>query len=214
MNKHANEPLCTAPEQGSAGPLLAETAFYVLTEGEGGVVFSLRGDWTLLNIAQLEQLLSKKMLQALPFDDTHFRCGGLQQFDLAGAWLLYTTGEQLKALGRTIHLAGFRAEHLKFIEDVLDIDVSRTAPAEPVPLLVRVTEKTATAIDALGRGLGQRFAWWVLVTRTLLATALNPSKLRWTATVRHIGDVGISAIGRFSPWTLSHYRCCAKWALF
>lgn len=185
----------TSPEEGPGGRTLAETPFYILTEDTDGVVFSLRGDWTLLNIAQLEKLLSTRRLQALQFDDVHFRCAGLQEFDLSGAWLLYSTGERLRTLGRRIHLAGFRDEHLKFIEDVLDIDVPRAVPAEPVPMLLRVTEKAATAIQELGQGIKQRFAWWVLVTRTLLASVAKPSKLRWIATVRHIGDAGIRAIG-------------------
>jgi len=195
MNEDVNESPCISAEQGSDGRTLAETPFYILTEDNAGAIFSLRGDWNMQNIAQLEKLLSKRALESLQYDEFYFRCGGMQQFDLSGAWLLYSTGERLRTLGRKIHLAGFRDEHLKFIEDVLDIDVSRVMPVEPVPLILRVTEKTAVTIQELGRGISQRFAWWVLVTRTLVASAAKPSKLRWIATVRHIGDVGISAIG-------------------
>ena len=195
MNEDVNESPCISAEQGSDGRTLAETPYYILTEDNTGAIFSLRGDWNMQNIAQLEKLLSKRALESLQYDEFYFRCGGMQQFDLSGAWLLYSTGERLRTLGRKIHLAGFRDEHLKFIEDVLDIDVSRVIPVEPVPLILRVTEKTAVTIQELGRGISQRFAWWVLVTRTLVASAAKPSKLRWIATVRHIGDVGISAIG-------------------
>jgi hypothetical protein len=79
MNKDANEPPFTAPDQGPEGRTLAETPFYILTEDNAGVVFSLRGDWNLLNIAQLEKMLSKRALESLQFENFYFRCGGMQQ---------------------------------------------------------------------------------------------------------------------------------------
>ena len=195
MEKNENESPCAPLGEHTDGQRLAETPFYTLTEDSDGVVFSLRGDWTLLNIASLEKLINQRMLGALQVENVHFRCGGMQQFDMSGAWLLYCTGERLKTLGRTIHFNGFRDEHLNFIEDVLDIDISREKPADPVPLLLRYTEKLALSLQELGNGLAQRFAWWVLVARTALVTLANPPRLRWIATVRHINDVGIHAMG-------------------
>ncbi len=189
-----SESPCAPPGEDADGQRLAETPFYVLTEDSSGVEFSLRGNWTLLNIAQLEKLLDPRMLAALQVEDVHFRCGGMQQLDMAGAWILYSTGERLRALGRKIHFKGFRDEHLQFIEDVLDIDISRQKPAEPVPLVERYTRKIALTLQVLGQGLAQRFAWWILVARTTVTTLANPSRLRWISTVRHIGDVGINAI--------------------
>lgn len=177
------------------GQQIADTPFYTVARDGGIVNVSLRGDWTLLNIAQLERLLDGRMLAGLPADRVRFSCGGLQQFDLAGAWLLYRTGERLRELGRGIEVQGFRDEHLKFIEDVLDIDISVETPIAPAPWLLRYTEKLAMALQEFGRGLAQRVAWWMLVARTALAILGNPARMRWIATVRHIGDVGINAIG-------------------
>ena len=83
-NNHSESP-CTPADEDTNGRRLSETPFYVLTEASNGAVLSLRGDWTLLNIGQLEKLLSPQMLGTLQAEDVHFRCGGMQQFDMAGA---------------------------------------------------------------------------------------------------------------------------------
>lgn len=195
MKKHGMES-SRDPVRGEAdGEVLAETPFYTLTRDDNRAIFALCGDWTLLNIAELERLLNNRMLGALQVEQVHFHCGGLQQFDLSGAWLLYSIGNRLQATGRRIHLQGFREDHLNFIEDVLDIDISREKPAARVPLLLRCTEKLALALRELGHGLAQRFAWWLLVARSALAVLVDPRRLRAIATVRHINDVGVSAMG-------------------
>jgi len=174
---------------------MTDTRFYILANEGDSAVFSLCGDWTLWNIAQLERMLDKRTLSALQVERVRFNCAGLEEFDLAGAWLLYRTGERLREMGRSIEIEGLRDEHLKFIEDVLDIDVSPGKVADPPPLLLRYTQQLAVALQALGGGLAQRLAWWILVARTALATLGHPGRIRWTATVRHISDVGINAIG-------------------
>lgn len=186
---------CTLPPDPVSGETLAETAFYHIS-GEGtSANFSLRDNWTLLNIAELEQLLNGKMLAGLDFEWIHFRCGGLQQLDLSGAWLLYRTGEQLRALGREIDFQEFRDEHLKFIEDVLDIEHAREVPSEQVPFLLHYSEKAFRLLRDMNAGLAQRLEWWLQVAQAMLASLVNPARMRWIATVRHIGDAGISAIG-------------------
>jgi phospholipid/cholesterol/gamma-HCH transport system permease protein len=174
---------------------MIDTLFYSIANEGDGVIISLRGDWTLLNIEQLERLLDRRTLGALQVERVSFNCAALQQFDLAGAWMLYRTGERLREMGRSIEIQGLRDEHLKFIEDVLDIDISPEQVADPVPRLLRYTQQLATGLQDLGRAVAQRFAWWLLVARTALVILVNPARIRWIATVRHISDVGINAIG-------------------
>jgi phospholipid/cholesterol/gamma-HCH transport system permease protein len=119
----------------------------------------------------------------------------LQQLDMSGAWLLYRTGEALRAAGRQIDFRDFRDEHLKFIEDVLDIEYARDMPVESVPLLQRSLEWATRVLSDMGAGLVQRLAWWLQVLRAMLSSLSNPGRMRWIATVRHVGDAGISAIG-------------------
>ena len=175
--------------------ILAETPFYSLVKEGTDAIFFLRGDWTLLSIAELERLMRDVLPDTLKVEKLQFQCGGLQLFDLSGAWLLYCTGQRFKARGLSLSFEGFRDEHLNFIEDVLDIDISREQPVQPVPRLLRYTENLALASQALASGVSRRFAWWILVARTGIFTLGNPHRLRWIATVRHIGDVGINAMG-------------------
>lgn len=179
------------PEQ----QLFAETGFYSLTKDHHSAVFSLRGDWTILNLSQLEDLVDFTMLGTLEVADIRFRCAGLQQFDLSGAWLLYRTAQNLRKLGYTTEFQGFRDEHMQFIDDVLHIEETREQPAPKLPLWIRTTERLALALQRLSRELARRADWWLLVTGALFATLRNLSRFRWIATTRHIRDAGISAIG-------------------
>lgn len=195
METYDSPATCEAPPSGVGGERLAVTRFYTLTrEGDTARLF-LHDDWTLLNIAELEKLLGRRKLRALAAQRVGFECSGLQRFDLAGAWLLYLTGERLREMGCSIELQGFRDEHLKFIDEVLDIDISHQHPPEPVDRLQRFAERVDLALRSLAGGMLQRLAWGLLIARTALGTLANPLRMRWIATARHIGDVGINAIG-------------------
>lgn len=173
----------------------AESAFYRLTKDRHSALFSLRGDWTILNLSELEDLVDFTMLGTLEVADIRFHCGGLQQFDLAGAWLLYRTAQNLRQLGYSTDFEGFRDEHMQFIDEVLHIEQTREPPAPPLPLWLRHTERLALALRGLSMELARRVDWWLLVTGALMATLRRPSRFRWIATTRHIRDTGISAIG-------------------
>jgi phospholipid/cholesterol/gamma-HCH transport system permease protein len=190
-----DQAVCPVPLAENDGDVWAETAFYVIVLDGKEATFSLRSDWVLLHIAELESLLNEKFLAALDVETVHFRCGGLQQFDLSGAWLLYRLGERLRSLGRTIDITEFRDEHINFIEDVLDIEYVREIPLQREPLLLRLTEKTFLLLREISIGLAQRVDWWLQVFRAVVINLAHPTRIRWIATVRHIGDVGISAIG-------------------
>jgi phospholipid/cholesterol/gamma-HCH transport system permease protein len=195
MEPVENQSACTVPPADIEGEVWAETPFYVITVDGGAATFYLLSDWVLLNMARLERLLDEKTLSALDVKTVQFRCGGLEHFDLSGAWLLYRVGERLRALGRIIDFKDFREEHINFIEDVLDIEYARDTSVEYEPFLLRLTEKLFLLFREMGSGLAQRSEWWLQVLHALVTNLARPRRMRWIATVRHVGDAGISAIG-------------------
>lgn len=173
---------------------LNETDYFLLETDRDGGHFSLRGNWTLLNLAELEDLIDDRLLGTLEVAKIQFKCGGLQQFDLSGAWLLYRTAERARALGYETDFHGFREEHIQFIDDVLEIENSREKPA-PIPAWGwRTLERLADGLHNSWQGTLKRLAWWWLITSAMGRSVLSPSRFRWIATARHITDAGINAI--------------------
>ncbi|MEP5763649.1 MAG: ABC transporter permease [Halieaceae bacterium] len=179
------------PDQASS----IESEYYHFSVGADCADFALRGNWTILNLAELEGVVERLGIEHIPVRRIEFRCGGLQNFDLSGAWLLYRTSEELRQLGFNTHFSGFRAEHLKFIDDVLSIEQKAKPPPPPLPWI----DRTGLWLGRKGRALlveaRDRYLWFVSVNAGLVATLLRPSRFRWIATARHIQDAGVSAIG-------------------
>jgi phospholipid/cholesterol/gamma-HCH transport system permease protein len=188
----------TSPESKDEAALAQASAidseYYHFAVGAESALFALRGNWTILNLAELEGIVERLGLNRIPVRSIEFQCGGLDNFDLSGAWLLFRTAEQLKGEGFVTSYSGFRAEHLKFIEDVVTMEKAAKAPP-PVPWIDRLYQSLTGTLSMLVREARDRYLWFVSVSAGLVATSLQPKKFRWTATARHIQDAGVSAIG-------------------
>ena len=172
-----------------------ESEFYHFAVGADSADFALRGDWTILTISELEGIVDSLDIHRLPVRKIQFKCGGLQGFDLSGAWLLYRTAEQLKKSGFETSFSGFKAEHIRFIDDALQIEKPPVTREPEVPWVVRISLRYAKFVEALLGELRNRYLWFINISAGLLATATNPRRFRSVATARHIQDVGIRAIG-------------------
>ncbi len=177
-----------------ANASVIESPYYRFAVGAEQAEFSLRGDWTILNVQELEGIVEELGLARIPVRQIEFSCGGLQNFDLSGAWLLYRTGEALKRAGFSPSYSGFRAEHLKFIEDVVTMEQATREPP-PVPWLTAASQRFTNAITSLLKEARDRYLWFVAIGAGIVATVLNPRRFRWVATARHVQDAGVAAIG-------------------
>lgn len=172
-----------------------DSPFFSYHVAEGVGHFAMKGDWSILNLAQLETLVEDIDLARSGTNAVDFECGGLERFDLSGAWLLYRTAEALRDRGLDTRFIGFRAEHIQFIEDVLNIEKPRPT-SQPIRTIPKaIWDISTNAITTFSRETHNRGKWLVAIGHGLLAIVLNPKRFRWIATARHIQDAGISAIG-------------------
>ena len=171
-----------------------ESEYYHFSVGAASARFALRGNWTILNLAQLEGIVERLSLDRMPVREVEFACGGLEEFDLSGAWLLYRTGEELKQSGFNVDYSGFKAEHLAFIDDVVSMEEAAKAPP-PVPTLAALRRAMTQRVATLTKEMRNRYLWLVTVSAGVVATVLQPKRMRWTAAARHIEDAGVNAIG-------------------
>ena len=83
---------------------------YLVADREGhSLAVSLKGDWVLDNVPDLETALAD--VDAGDADDVTFQCGGLQDIDIAGAWVLFRRSQKLESEGRATDFLGFKAAH-------------------------------------------------------------------------------------------------------
>ena len=73
-----------------------ETEYYFFAVDAVSGRIGLKGDWTIGTISKLEGVIEELELKKMPLKSFEFHCGGLERFDLSGAWLLYRTAERLR----------------------------------------------------------------------------------------------------------------------
>lgn len=94
---------------------------YINAERDGrSLIVSLKGEWVLDNVPNLEAALSDVNVE----DATAitFQCGGLQEIDIAGAWLLFRKSREFETLGRITQFHGFKADHFSFLKSIVEVN--------------------------------------------------------------------------------------------
>ncbi len=156
------------------------------------LTISLKEDWTFSHASELD-----KALRDIQGDDAQqitFQCGGLQNIDLAGAWVLFRKSQEFESEGRQTQFLGFKAAHFKFLKNITDIRDSAVAaqasdsgvaadPGRLVQLLERVGRAAASGIEDVGR-----------IAQAVLSGVVHPSRLALTETIRQIEHTGARAV--------------------
>lgn len=156
------------------------------------VTISLKRNWTFNNATKLEGALEK--VPDPGAQPVTFQCGGLEDIDIAGAWILFRKSQQLESQGRDTQFRGFKAAHFKFLKNVTDVrqaemanDSAVTAGADrrnPFNDAIETVGKAATAsIEDLGR-----------IAKAVLEGIVRPSRLAFAETVRQIEHTGLRAV--------------------
>ena len=81
---------------------------------------SLKGDWVLGNVPDLEDALAD--VDAGGATAVIFQCGGLQDIDIAGAWVLFRRSQEFESQGQITDFQGFRAAHFSFLKSIMDVN--------------------------------------------------------------------------------------------
>jgi phospholipid/cholesterol/gamma-HCH transport system permease protein len=162
---------------------------------EGEVLrFGLKNAWNLYALEQLEDQVNELQLRNFPVEEVEFHCGGLTEFDLSGAWLLYRTAERLRATGKTVKYSGFKQEHFSFIEQVMEIEAQGHEHPEPRSHLQLIEDWFTQALADFSGGLQQRIEFGSSLLQGTLTVLRTPGKMRWIATMRHIQEAGVNAL--------------------
>jgi phospholipid/cholesterol/gamma-HCH transport system permease protein len=121
---------------------------YVIAEHDDHSLFvNLKGDWVLGNVPDLEAALAD--VDAGNATDVTFQCGGLQDIDIAGAWILFRRSQQFETQGRVTDFKGFKAAHFSFLKSIMEVNQ---------PPTVKLTNATTTLPEDMNTSRAIRVA--------------------------------------------------------
>ena len=154
------------------------------------LIVSLTDDWVFKNVSALEEATAEVIPE--PGQQVIFQCGGLQDIDISGAWVLYDRSQQLNAKGVESDFAGFKAAHFKFLRNIIDMAAIREyepgAEAPESPVWAR------RALEDLGEATVARFGDVGDIAHSILDGARKPSLLIIGETIKQVYQTGVQAI--------------------
>lgn len=160
-----------------------------VTEPDAFVV-KVRGPWLFENVSELE-LAS---LEVRDKADRHvvFRCDGIEELDLAGAWVLHDRAQQLSEDGVTSEFKGFKDAHFKFLQHIIDAAAVREQDFDleepPRAHLIR------GGLEAVGHAVTRGVEDTGQVTRWMTESFALPTRMMMRETIRQIYLTGVLAI--------------------
>jgi len=157
---------------------------------DGLLQIKLQDDWVFSNVQRLQQTLD----EIVPASERRvsFQCSGLQNLDLAGAWVLYERSMDFEELGIETEFKGFRSSHLKFLQHIIDLAARKEyVPGffDPQPNhflrdgIGRIGANTIEAVDSVG-----------YIARAVLDGIKRPSRLMIGEVIRQVHSCGVAAI--------------------
>ena len=154
------------------------------------LIVNVKGQWVFDEVLALEAATAT--VTPVQGQLVTFQCAGLEDIDIAGAWVLYDRAEQLSELGIKSEMIGFKAAHFKFLQNIIDTAAIRDyeepldAPEQPRILretAERVGQASATYIEDLGA-----------IARSILDGVRKPSLIIVGETIKQVYLTGVQAI--------------------
>lgn len=164
---------------------------FLTTESSGGLLqISLKDHWVFENLNTLQENLD----EIVPETEKRvkFVCGGLRDFDLAGAWVLYEKSMDFEELDIETDFEGFRAAHFKFLQHIIDLAAQKEyIPGffDPQPThyfrdgITTLGKNTIEAVDSVG-----------YIARSVLDGVKKPSRLLIGESITQVYATGAAAI--------------------
>lgn len=156
------------------------------------VTISLKRNWTFNNATALEGALEEVPDQGV--QPVTFQCGGLENIDIAGAWILFRKSQQLQSQGRNTRFQGFKAAHFKFLKNVTDVRQAEIAGDAAVMAEPERATPFNYAVESVGRAAAAGVEDLGRITKAVLEGIVRPSRLAFAETVRQIEHTGLRAV--------------------
>jgi len=168
-----------------------ENTFLNADRDDHSVTVSLKGDWVFSNVPDLETALADVATGAA--GAVTFQCGGLQNIDTAGAWVLFRKSQILESQGRHIDFRGFKAAHFTFLKSITEVGGSAVSTDhDEAPSVDQ--QRIQRGLASLGRAATSGLQDIGFIAMTVLQGITKPSGLAFRETVRQVYQTGVRAI--------------------
>jgi phospholipid/cholesterol/gamma-HCH transport system permease protein len=121
-----------------------ENRYLIADWHDHSLTVSLKGDWVLSNVPDLETALADT--DAGGATAVTFQCGGLQDIDIAGAWVLFRKSQEFESEGHSTEFQGFKAAHFRFLRNIADVNQPPTVALTNATTTLREDIDTSAAI--------------------------------------------------------------------
>ncbi len=154
------------------------------------LIVKVKGQWVFDEVLALEEATASVLPE--PGQAVEFQCAGLEDIDIAGAWVLYDRTEQLSGFGVKSEFTCFKAAHFKFLKHIIDAAAIREyeepddTPERPKVIrenVERIGRATASHIEDLGQ-----------IARSILDGVRSPSLIMIGETIKQVYFTGVQAI--------------------
>ncbi len=156
------------------------------------LTISLKDDWTFGNARELDDALHD--VQGDGAQQITFQCGGLQNIDLAGAWVLFRRSQEFESEGRDTQFLGFKAAHFKFLQNITDIRDSAVAAQSAEPVMSPESDRLRQMLETVGRAATTGIEDVGRIAHAVLSGVSHPSRLALDETIRQIEHTGARAV--------------------
>ncbi len=165
-------------------------AFLSLEQQPDRLIVNVKGQWIFDEVLALEEAVATVLPQA--GQAVTFQCAGLDEIDIAGAWVLFDRTEQLSHLEIQSEFSGFKASHFKFLQHIIDAAAIREYE-EPVerPERKKILREN---VERLGRVTAAHVEDIGAIARSILDGVRHPSLIIVGETIKQIYQTGVQAI--------------------
>lgn len=166
-----------------------DNSFFNIEKTTEGLLVKVKGRWVFENISMLEELCSGILPE--PDQNVVIRCDGLEEIDIAGAWVLYDRKDYFAELGIHTELTGFKEAHIKFLQQIIDAAAIRDFKP---PEKTKPPNAFKVAMENMGRSTSERIEDMGAVTHSLADGMRHPSLYIIGETIKQIYFTGVQAI--------------------
>ena len=156
----------------------------------GRLFVNVKGQWVFDEVLALEDATAR--VHPEPGQLVTFQCAGLEDIDIAGAWVLYDRTQQLSEQGIKSDFTGFKAAHFKFLQHIIDAAAIRDYE-EPVENPQRPRYLRA-GVDSLGKHTAALVEDLGAIARSILEGVYRPSLFMVGETIKQVYQTGVQAI--------------------
>lgn len=166
-----------------------DNSFFSIEQAGAELLVNVKGRWVFENVSILETLCAEILPE--PGQKVVVRCDGLEEIDIAGAWVLYDRKEYFAELGIDAELTGFKEAHIKFLQQIIDAAAIRDYKP---PVKSKPPNVFKLTMEKIGQSTSARIEDFGEITRSLTDGARNPTLYMVGETIKQVYLTGVQAI--------------------